>query len=241
VHDEYFQRLRPTTLGALLAELSARDESVYELGEGDARSVAASVRSARSVTPSVIQHSEAASPSAPAEQQGGHMLLLLDVRSPEAFDQWHIRGAVSYPPSQMIHANNPLPKDIYYYRAPRDSQHKMVVVYDDEGKSAALAAGNLLVQKGVENTYVVSGGLREFAPRFPHLLEGAVPALPPPPTPGAASLSSLARKGGPSTPSNRPPSTARTVNSTIAPSVKSHLTSASSRTAGGKALGGAWK
>ncbi|KAJ1631369.1 Rhodanese-like domain-containing protein, partial [Pavlovales sp. CCMP2436] len=97
-------------------------------------------------------------------------LLLLDVRPVEAFEKWHIRGAVSYPPAQLSHSTNNLPKDIYYFKGERDSS-KMVVLYDDDGLSAT-RAGNHLVQQGVDNTYVINGGLKEFAPRFPRMLEG---------------------------------------------------------------------
>eukprot|EP00304_Pavlova_gyrans_P006449 CAMPEP_0206036000 /NCGR_PEP_ID=MMETSP1466-20131121/2483_1 /ASSEMBLY_ACC=CAM_ASM_001126 /TAXON_ID=44452 /ORGANISM="Pavlova gyrans, Strain CCMP608" /LENGTH=286 /DNA_ID=CAMNT_0053410437 /DNA_START=69 /DNA_END=929 /DNA_ORIENTATION=- len=216
VHDEYFQWLKPTTLAALIEEIDRQeDESVYALANGDARSVATSVRSGAA---SVV-HSEVASPSGAQVSERHRNVLILDCRPPEEYDTWHIRGAVSYPPSQMIHASNSLPQDIYYYRGTRESS-KMVILYAHDGGRAAVQAGNLLVQKGVDNTYVVSGGLSQFAPRFPHLLEGNVPDLPPPPSPMPLSSlrkpSSVARGGD-----GKPPSTAhstrthRTVNTQL--------------------------
>lgn len=261
MHDEYFQRIRPTTLGALLNDLASAEESVYELGEEaeadiGARSVAAGsgsrsiAASTRSVALSVVHHSEAQSPPPSAHSERAGRILLLDVRSPEAYNTWHVRGAVSYPPSQMIHASNSLPRDIYYYKGPReldaaDGSGKMVIVIDDDGKTTAPYAGNLLVQKGVDNTYVVHGGLEQFAPRFPHLLEGDVPPLPPvPPSPAPSTLAALARKGGtiggsgprtsPSSPSVHSARTSRTVNTRLSGV-------ASSRANGGTKLSSAWK
>jgi len=214
VHDEYFQRIRPTTLGAILEEISREEESVYELGTDDVVSLATSVRSGAT---SVV-HSEVASPSAVVERQSH--LLLLDMRAPEEYERWHVRGAVSFPMSQLKHATHNLPQDIYYYRGPRDSD-KMVVIYDEDGRTL-VEAGNTLVQKGVENLYVVHGGLNQFAPRFPHLLEGHVPDLPPPSTP-VQPLSALTT--GYSTSNARdgkPPSTAASVKS--GRTVDTHLT-----------------
>jgi len=149
---------------------------------------------------------------------------LLDVREPEQYDTWRVQGAVSYPPSQMIHASNSLPQDVYYYRAPRDS-HKMVVLYSHDGGRSAIDAGNLLVQKGVDNTYVVTGGLAQFAPRFPRLLEGDVPPLTSPPAQTLASLSG-GQKG---VHSSKPPSTAQ--------SVRSHVTQ-NTQLSGGSSMRG---
>lgn len=126
----------------------------------------------------------------------------------------------------------------------------MVVVIDADGRSAAHVA-NILVEKGVENTFAVRGGLAQFAPRFRHLLEGDVPALPmPPASPAPSTLSALARRGSGSAPgsasplgaSPRPPSTAQSARS--ARTVNTQLSGVSSRAGGGaaaKPAGGAWK
>merc|ERR1719230_1585916 len=52
---------------------------------------------------------------------------------------------------------------------------KMVVIYDADGKGAQ-AIGNTFVERGVENTYVLSGGLLGAAYRCPHLLVGMPPS-----------------------------------------------------------------
>ena len=51
----------------------------------------------------------------------------------------------------------------------------MVVLYDEDGK-AAQAAGNLFVERGVENTYVVAGGFLGMCATCPHVLVGHPPS-----------------------------------------------------------------
>lgn len=187
VQEEYFERMRPMTLAALLETSFQDEESVYALGREDARSVAGSVRS---VATSVVHSATEAGDSGPPVKRRN--LLLLDARPPEDHAQWHILGAVSYPPTQLLHANNPLPRDIHYYKGPRGSG-KAVVLYDEDGRTTP-AMANALVEKGVENTYLLKGGLADFAPRFPHLLEGNVPPLPPPPPPSVRGLSHLRQR-----------------------------------------------
>lgn len=51
----------------------------------------------------------------------------------------------------------------------------MVVLYDEDGKSTP-ALGNLFVERGVENTYVVSGGFLGLCAACPHVLEGHPPS-----------------------------------------------------------------
>lgn len=182
----------------MLEELLRAEESVYALGGEDAVSVAASVRSVGAAS---VVHSEIASPTPVVERQSH--LLLLDMRPVEEYERWHVRGALSFPVSQLKHATHSLPNEVYYYRGARDGD-KMIVVYDEDGRTA-VELGNTLVQKGIDNLYVVHGGLQQFAPRFPHLLEGDVPELPPPSTP-VQPLSALGTSGYRT--SNRPPSTA---------------------------------
>lgn len=50
----------------------------------------------------------------------------------------------------------------------------MVVIYDDDGK-AAPAIGNAFVEKGIDNTYVVTGGFLGLCSACPDVLVGEAP------------------------------------------------------------------
>jgi len=152
--DEYFQRLRPSTLGRLLEPALASEESIFRLVNDDAGSVV-----------SVVESS--------AGTQGEGNLLILDLRSFERFDECHVFGAKQYDPKELSKATNNFPRDVYFYKGTADSD-KMIVLYDEDGKTAP-AVGNSFVEKGIENTYVVNGGFLGACAGCPAMLVGQPP------------------------------------------------------------------
>eukprot|EP00325_Prymnesiales_sp_UTEX-LB-985_P009273 CAMPEP_0174702314 /NCGR_PEP_ID=MMETSP1094-20130205/6638_1 /TAXON_ID=156173 /ORGANISM="Chrysochromulina brevifilum, Strain UTEX LB 985" /LENGTH=254 /DNA_ID=CAMNT_0015900073 /DNA_START=29 /DNA_END=790 /DNA_ORIENTATION=- len=153
--DEFYVKLRPSTLGALLEPLVEASESIYNLGREDTASVVTSV----------------APESAAGTNEGN--ILIYDVRSFEAFMRGHVFGAQHYDKTQLSKSTNNFPREVYFYRGPVTCD-KMVVIYDEDGK-AAREIGNAFVQKGIENTYVVSGGFLGLCAACPSVLEGEVP------------------------------------------------------------------
>jgi len=154
--NEFYVRLRPTTLGRLLEPLVDAAESVYQLGREDAGSVVSSV----------VPQSDAT-----GSQDGN--ILILDVRSFEAFQQCHCYGAQHYDVTNLNKASNNFPREVYFYKGPITCD-KMIVLYDEDGKSAP-AVGNAFVEKGIENTYVISGGFLAMCAACPHILVGDAP------------------------------------------------------------------
>jgi len=154
--DEYFTRLRPSTLGRLLEPTMEAEESIYRLGYEDSGSVVSSVVPAS------------------ATSEGGGNLLILDLRSFEQFEQCHIFGAKLYDPKELSKATNNFPREVYFYKGSIDGD-KMIVIYDEDGKSAP-AIGNAFVEKGIENTYVLSGGFLGACAGCPQMLMGQPPS-----------------------------------------------------------------
>ena len=68
--------------------------------------------------------------------------------------------------------------EVFFVKGPVESD-KMVVLYDGDAGHTAHEVGNKFVTRGVENTYVVSGGFLSLAATVPHVLVGE------PPTPDA--------------------------------------------------------
>lgn len=99
------------------------------------------------------------------------LFLLLDIRSEEEFNMGHIRMAVHYPHTQLHHATNYFTSEIYRYKNRPD---RMIVLYGEDDKSAA-AAATLFVEKGVENVFVLTGGLTKFVVKFEEYVQGDVP------------------------------------------------------------------
>jgi len=85
-----------------------------------------------------------------------------------------VYGAKHYDPRELSKATNNFPKDIYFYKGPADGD-KMIVIYDEDGK-AAPAVGNAFVEKGIDNTYVLTGGFLGACAGCPAMLMGQPPS-----------------------------------------------------------------
>merc|ERR1712146_811008 len=113
----------------------------------------------------------------------------------------HITTAISYPHTQHTHSTNYFSTEIYRYKNRPD---RMIIIYDDDERIAA-PAGKLFVERGVENVYVLTGGLRKFCEKHEEFVHGIIPEYPEsaPPTAKSGGRSKLG------TSSTRPPPTGR--------------------------------
>ncbi|NWR80781.1 CEP41 protein, partial [Centropus unirufus] len=99
--------------------------------------------------------------------------LLLDVRDREAYDQCHIVGAYSYPITTLSRVMNPYTNDILEYK---NAHGKIIIVYDNDERLASQAA-TTMCERGFENLFMLSGGLKVLAQKIPEgLVTGSIPA-----------------------------------------------------------------
>lgn len=106
--------------------------------------------------------------------------LVLDLRDADEFAKSHIIGARHYPASMLSRACNYFTSEIHEYKNKRGH---LIVLYDEDERVAANAA-TVFVQRGVDNVYLLSGGMRVLYRKFPYgLVCGDVPetCLPSPP------------------------------------------------------------
>ncbi|XP_027016048.1 centrosomal protein of 41 kDa isoform X2 [Tachysurus fulvidraco] len=89
--------------------------------------------------------------------------LLLDVRDRELYDQCHIISAHSFPIATLSRTINPYTKDVLDYR---NVQGKIIILYDEDERIASQAA-TTMCQRGFENLFMLSGGLKVIAQKFP--------------------------------------------------------------------------
>ncbi|XP_066446020.1 centrosomal protein of 41 kDa [Eleutherodactylus coqui] len=123
--------------------------------------------------------------------------LLLDVRDRDCYDQCHIIGGYNYPTAMLARTMNPFSQEILNYK---NAHGKIIILYDEDERISSLAA-TTMCERGFENVFMLSGGLKVIAQKFPDgLTTGSFPVtcLPQP------TKSKSARKQ--STP--RPPTTA---------------------------------
>ncbi|XP_043569957.1 centrosomal protein of 41 kDa isoform X1 [Chiloscyllium plagiosum] len=98
--------------------------------------------------------------------------LLLDVRDRDAYDQCHIIGAYSYPIAMLSRTMNPYTKEILEYK---NASGKIILLYDEDERIASQAA-TTLCERGFENLFMLSGGLKVVAQTFPEgLTTGSIP------------------------------------------------------------------
>uniref|UniRef100_A0A8C1VPC6 Centrosomal protein 41 n=1 Tax=Cyprinus carpio TaxID=7962 RepID=A0A8C1VPC6_CYPCA len=109
--------------------------------------------------------------------------LLLDVRDREQYDQCHIISAYSYPIATLSRTMNPYTKEVLDYK---NASGKIIILYDEDERIASQAA-TTMCERGFENLFMLSGGLKVIAQKFPEgMTTGSIPisCLPSPSGPG---------------------------------------------------------
>merc|ERR1711998_431117 len=208
--DEYFKRIKGSQLVELIEDEDVEEETVYGLvGQQEETT---------EVGPCVV-HGES------AQDMDEALYLLLDLRDEGDYEQCHIATAICYPHTQLTHSTNYFSSEIYRYKNRPD---RMVIIYDDDERIAA-PAGKLFVERGVENVYVLTGGLRKFCEKHEEFVDGIIPEYPESSPPTAKTARS---KTGSST--SRPPPTGRSGASIH--SISSQGTVASRRSHGAPSL-----
>ena len=120
-------------------------------------------------SPRIVTHSEQAVPAYEKPY------LLLDVRPVEQFNLGHLMQARSYPYT-MIRRDFMHPEVFRF----KNVENNLIICYcDDERMSLDVA--KTLVDRGVDNVFLLTGGMNEFATHYPSFVEGHVPDLPTPP------------------------------------------------------------
>ncbi|NXQ90809.1 CEP41 protein, partial [Nyctibius grandis] len=98
--------------------------------------------------------------------------LLLDVRDRDEYDQCHIVGAYSIPVTTLSRTMNPYTNSILEYK---NAHGKIIILYDNDERFASQAA-TTMCERGFENVFMLSGGLKVLAQKIPEgLITGSLP------------------------------------------------------------------
>ncbi|XP_045165304.2 centrosomal protein of 41 kDa-like isoform X2 [Mercenaria mercenaria] len=98
--------------------------------------------------------------------------LLLDVRENDSFDQCHIITAKNYPKAMLSRACNYETKDMLAFK---NQKGKIIIAYD-ETEELAPSCVTTLAQRGYDNIFLLSGGMKVAYKIFP---EGLLTGTPP--------------------------------------------------------------
>lgn len=152
--DEIFFRITRQQLYELYAEYEADEyETIAETGRGAHET-------------HIVTYSEDAKPTYEKPY------LLLDVREADEFQTCHLLQARSFPYA-MLRRDNFHP-DIYRFR---NVPERLIIVYCQDERISRMAAKDL-VDRGIDNVFLLTGGMNEFAYEFPSYCEGVAPVPP---------------------------------------------------------------
>ncbi|ESN95094.1 hypothetical protein HELRODRAFT_193635 [Helobdella robusta] len=99
--------------------------------------------------------------------------LLLDIRNRDEYDQCHIIPAISYSKSMLSRSVNYESQEMLDYK---NKEGCIIIVYDEDEKIASSVA-TTLVQRGYDNIFMLSGGLKVASKLFPEgLITGTLPS-----------------------------------------------------------------
>ena len=152
--DEIFFRISRHQVFELYNEYEA--DEYEDIAEAETRHVGAP-------GPVIVTHSE----SDRADYEKPY--LLLDVREQQAFNAYHMLQARSFP--YILMRRDRMPPELNKFK--NKPEHLVIVVSDDErlGRDAA----KLLVDRGCDNVYLLSGGINDFSIDYPSYVEGVIP------------------------------------------------------------------
>lgn len=98
--------------------------------------------------------------------------LLLDVRDRDQYDRCHIITAHSFPITSLSRTMNPYTTEVLEYK---NAAGKIIIVYDEDERTASQAA-TTMCERGFENLFMLSGGLKVVAQKFPgSFVTGSLP------------------------------------------------------------------
>lgn len=100
--------------------------------------------------------------------------LLLDVRDKDAYDECHITGAVNFPSAMLSRAQNYFTKEVLNYI---NKDGKIIIIYDEDERLAHMCS-TTMIERGVDNLFMLSGGLKVLNMKFPKgIIRGPLPKI----------------------------------------------------------------
>uniref|UniRef100_A0A7N8X2F2 Centrosomal protein 41 n=1 Tax=Mastacembelus armatus TaxID=205130 RepID=A0A7N8X2F2_9TELE len=177
--DEIFKRLKVTTFAQLILQVA----SVSDLNESENDDESHGLEGNSCVISGVgelnlernNQKEDKVSVSNPGPDDRPYPdcpYLLLDVRDRDQYDHCHIISAHSFPIAMLSRTMNPYTKEVLEYK---NAAGKIIIVYDEDERIASQTA-TVMCERGFENLFMLSGGLRVIAQKFPEgMTTGSIP------------------------------------------------------------------
>lgn len=186
--NEIFKRV---SIAKLTEALKCREvhESIFSLADdapcNDDASIAPSLCSKVTTATVVSMHTIDAQPIKSQDD-----VMVLDVREREMYDKCHLQHAMHYDKRRLV--QDQITPELWQFK---QAVNKKLVVYDVDDKLTGEIA-TLLVQKGWENIYALTGGLEEVAATYSEILDGDSEKLRSAPSPTRSTRSGVRPSSG---------------------------------------------
>jgi len=89
--------------------------------------------------------------------------LLLDVRDEDEYERCHLVTAGNFPSAMLARTMNNFTKEILEFK---NCEGKIIILYDEDERITNNVA-TTMVERGFDNVFVLSGGLKVLAQKFP--------------------------------------------------------------------------
>jgi len=169
---ELFRRIKPKTLFGLL-KVETNGESIYNLVDkenyendiADDQSVYSAYTSKTGYS-EVSQHSTVTQATEQLVLGDSSEFLLIDLREPEDFEQFHVKESINYPAPNL--GRDKFLPELYKFK---NKEGKLIIVYHLDERNG-IPHANTMAQKGYENVYLLTGGIEAFLEEYPQYIEG---------------------------------------------------------------------
>jgi centrosomal protein CEP41 len=166
--EELFFRINKNQMFELYNEYEA--DEYEDIAEAETRNVGG---------PRIVTHDHS------ARSEYSKPYLILDLRDVEQYNAYHMLQARSFPVI-MLRRDQMHPEVAMF----RNREGRMIIIVCDDERIGRDAA-TVLVNRGVDNIYLLTGGINEFAAHFPSYIEGVIPEDVVPKTPVCKSKSNI--------------------------------------------------
>ncbi len=92
--------------------------------------------------------------------------LIVDLRDKADYTAWHIQESYSLP-LMMVNQDKTIP-EVHRFKNKED---KKIIIYVSDERNG-IAAARALVDRGYDNSYLLTGGIEKFIEEYPNLIEG---------------------------------------------------------------------
>ena len=159
--SELFKRIKPSMMVKLI--VASQNKSIKEVNENE-YDYEQKVKKPKEIDLDNILSNKIKSTS---EELSEINFIIVDLREEKEYHKCHIKNAISYP-SSLISQDHFL-KEMYTIK---NKPNSIIIVYHKDDKTGS-SVSDLLILKGFENIYMISGGFYDFSFSYPEYMIGS--------------------------------------------------------------------